>query len=338
MKKLLFICSTLILAIVFTACGSQQQTADNENIENDSEANKLDFPKKPIEIIVPYAVGGGQDIAARTFAKYLEEEIGQRVVVSNITGGGGVSGHTQIKDATPGGHTIGIIHTFTTIDQFTLEGIPYTEKDFIPIAMIAADPLVLVAKKDLGIDNFNDFIEYVRSKPGEVTIGMGGPWNGHDFFRHKLETEAGIQFERMMFQGGAPALNAVAGGNADSATPFVAEAIPQIEANTVVPLAVSSDERSPFLPDIPTVKENGLDVTQYMWRGFAVPAGTPEEIVNYLDDVFTKTFHNPKYQEEAEKAGLSLSFKNHEEFSTYYQEEFEFYKSVIEELGITPEQ
>ncbi|MCM3762983.1 tripartite tricarboxylate transporter substrate binding protein [Alkalihalobacillus oceani] len=339
-KSLLLLCFLLLFGISLAACGGEQQASGGEEAEgnNEGEAGQpLDYPTKPVEIIVPYDAGGGQDIAARTFAKHLEEELGQRVIVSNVSGGGGVMGHTQIANAEPDGYTLGIIHTFTSVDQFTLAEIPYTEKDFKPVAMIAADPLVLVAKKDIGVDNFEDFIEYVKGKPGEVTIGMGGPWNGHDFFRHKLETETGVEFERMLFQGGAPALTAVAGGNADSATPFVAEALAQIEADTVVPLAVSSDERSPLLPDIPTVKEFGYEVTQYMWRGFAVPANTPQEIVDYLDEAFTNTFNNPQYQEDAEKAGISLSFKNHEEFTTYAEEEFEAYKSVVEELGIEPQ-
>ena len=316
---------------------SDGNVSNNSNEQNDAEKSDLDYPKKPVEIIVPYDAGGGQDIAARTFAKYLEENLGQRVIVQNVTGGGGVVGHTEIADADPDGYTIGIIHTFTAVDQFTLEGIPYTEKDFLPVAMIAADPHVLVAKQDLGIDNFNDFIDHVKSNPGAVTIGMGGPWNGHDFFRINLENATDTQFERVVFQGGAPALTAVAGGNIDSATPFVAEAMAQVDVGSVVPLAVTSDERSNLLPDVPTVKEMGYDVTQYMWRGFAVPAETPMEIVEYLEDAFTKTFENPEYQEEAEQAGISLSFKGHEEFQEYYSEEFEKYKSMIEEIGLEPQ-
>ncbi len=336
-KYIVYFVVFLLLVLGLAACTNASDANKETDKTENTEGVAIDYPTKPIEIIVPYDAGGGQDIAARTFAKYLEETIGQRVIVSNVTGGGGVVGHTQLANAKPDGYTIGIIHTFTAVDQFTLKGIPYTEKDFLPVSMIAADPHVVVVNEKLGIDNLNDFVEYVRGRPGEVTIGLGGSWNGHDFFRINLEKAIGAEFERMPFQGGAPALTALAGGNVDSATPFVAEAMAQIDVGTLVPLAVTSDERSPLLPDVPTVKESGYDVTQYMWRGFAVPTDTPAEIVQFLSQAFEETFNNPEFQEDARKAGIEPSFKNHEEFKQYYDEEFASYRDLIKEIGLEPQ-
>ncbi|MFZ7103891.1 MAG: Bug family tripartite tricarboxylate transporter substrate binding protein [Peptococcaceae bacterium] len=342
MKKRIsiFLIAIMVFGIFLVGCQKQDEQSPNGSTKEESPKQaetEISYPEKPVEIIVPYAAGGGQDIAARVAAKYLEKYLGQRIVVTNVTGGGGVVGHTQIAKAKPDGYTIGIIHTFTYIDQFTMKGIPYTEKDFVPVALCAADPHILVARKNLGVQNLQEFIDLAKSKPGQITMGMGGAWNGHDFFRIFLEKASGAEFKRMPFQGGAPALTAVAGENCDTSTPFVAEALAQLDVGSVVPLAVSSDERIDVVKDIPTVKESGFDVAQYMWRGFTVPPGTPQEIIDKLADVFEKTFNDPEWIADAQKAGLNPKYMGPEEFTQYYQDEFTKYSGVVEELGIKPQ-
>ncbi|HSR11136.1 MAG TPA: tripartite tricarboxylate transporter substrate binding protein, partial [Thermodesulfobacteriota bacterium] len=201
------------------------------------------YPEKTVEMIVAYPAGGGMDVAFRILAKHAEKHFGQKLVVLNKVGGGGVIGNTEIARSKPDGYTIGCIPANIASDEFTIKNLPYAIKDFIPVVQIAADPHVLVIKNALNMD-FKQFVEHVRKNPSKVTMSMGGTWNSHDFFRAKLEKALGIKFLRMPYQGGAPAVQAVAGGHIDSSTPHVSEVLPSVEGKLVNPIALSDVVRA----------------------------------------------------------------------------------------------
>lgn len=296
---------------------------------------KLDYPTKTLEMVVAYPAGGGQDVANRILAKHAEKHMGQKIVVINRVGGGGVIGNTDISRSKPDGYTIGTIPANIASDEFTIKNLPYNVKDFIPVVMFAADPHVLVIKNSLKMD-FKQFIEYVRKNPLKVSMSMGGTWNSHDFFRAKLEKATGTKFLRTPYQGGAPALQAVVGGHIDCSTPHVSEVLPSLEGKLVTPIALSNPDRAPQLPNVPTVRECGYDVLQLNWRGITVPPGTPQEIIDYLEGVFTKAFKEPEFQKDLRKAGGFPVFLNHKDFTKYYYEEYDRYKALAKELGIEP--
>jgi len=141
----------------------------------------------------------------------------------------------------------------------------------------------------------------------------------------------------MPFNGGAPALAAVAGGNCDSASQSISEALAAMEAGHVVAIAVTSAERSPLAPNVPTLKEQGIDVVHAQWRGFVVTPGTPEEIIKILSEAFEKVYNDKGWQEEAKKAGLAPKFMNYKTFGEFYNKDFTVYKNLINELGIKPQ-
>ncbi len=303
--------------------------------EGVAEAGAAKYPTKPIEMVVAFPAGGGQDATFRILAKYAEKHVGTRIVVLNKVGGGGVIGNTDIARSKPDGYTLGTISNNQVTDELTVKGVPYTYKDFVPVAQIAADPHVLVVKNALGMD-FKQFIEHVRKNPNKVAMSMGGTWTSHDFFRVKLEKAYGVKFLRMSYQGGAPALQAVAGGHVDSATPFIVEAMPSIEGKLVTSVAVSCAERAPTLPNVPSVKELGQDVTQYNFRGVSVPPGTPQEIIDFLEDAFAKAYKDPEFQSDLKKVGIFPFFRGHKDFVKYYQEEAARYAAIAKELAIEP--
>jgi tripartite-type tricarboxylate transporter receptor subunit TctC len=294
------------------------------------------YPDKTVEMIVSYPAGGGQDVCFRILAKHAEKYMGQKIVVINKVGGGGVIGNTEIARSKPDGYTLGSIGTHTVTDDYTLKNLPFTHKSFVPVVQVAADPHVLVIKNALNMD-FKKFIEHVKKNPLKVSMSMGGTWNSHDFFRAKLEKAAGVKFLRTPYQGGAPAVQAVAGGHIDCSTPFVSEALPTVEGKLVTPVAVSDHQRAPQLPQVPSIKELGYEAAvQLMWRGVSVPPGTPQEIINYLEGVFTKAYNDPEFQKDFKKAGGFPSFRNHRDFVQYFKEDSERYGSLAKELGIEP--
>ncbi len=177
-------------------------------------------------------------------------------------------------------------------------------------------------------------IAKAKEKPGEVIFGIGGAWTSWDFLKIKLEEKTETNMKRMVFQGGAAATNAVAGGDCDIAVPFVSEALPQIQAGNVVPIAITSEERFKMTPDIPTVKESGVDFSHTMWRGIVAPAGVPEDIVKRLTEAFEAAYKDPQYQEEALKAGMFSEFKGGEEFKKFYMDNHSAYKTMIESTDL----
>ncbi len=333
MKKALSVLITLILlTTILTGCTSQGTPPSSKNSDQSSSAapEKKEWkPNKPIEVIVPYAAGGGQDVAARIFAKYAEEYVGQKIVVNNREGGSGTIGHTALANAKPDGYTLGIIHTWMLLDQFLVDGVKYTEKSFTPLTMFCADPTIVVTHKSLGVKNASELVELAKTKK----ITWGGPaFSAQDYPRLFVQIATGVEFSHMIFQGGAPALAAVAGGNCDVTSVFPSEYRAMASNPDVVPIAVTSDGKISEFPDLPSLKEQGIDATFYQWRGYAAPAGTSDDIVAFYDNAFKKTFENPKFQEDMKKAGFNLMYKNNADFTKYYLEGFEFNKKVVQDV------
>ncbi len=302
-------------------------------------AKPANYPSKPVEIIVPFAAGGGLDIAVRLLGKYAEQELGQRVVVSNKTGGGNIQGNVEGIRARPDGYVLGAWGNGLATDELLVRGVPYTHTDVQPLCMFANDPEVFtVGKKtaeERGWKTLRDVIDYAAANPEKVTMGMGGNWTPHDFLRLKTEESRGVKFNRMPFAGGAPALQSAASGNCDLVVPFLAELLGLIDSGLVVPLAVAYDARVPQIPDVPSVAELGFpEMTQTIWRCLTLPKNTPPEIVSYLEAVFEKVIADPEYQAEARKIGVNPVFMGAKDLEAFVAKEYAYYAAKTEEWGI----
>ncbi|MEA5011738.1 MAG: tripartite tricarboxylate transporter substrate binding protein [Angelakisella sp.] len=324
----------LSLSMVACSSGSPSSSSSAPSSTGSSAATGSNFPNKVVEIIVPFGAGGGADISVRTLAKYAEEALGQKIVIQNVTGGSGTVGLTQLAGATPDGYKIGYFASTNSNDSLLFEGIKYNEESFVPIIEFSADPHIIVASKKSGITNMDELVAKAKEKPGSLTFSLGGAWTSHDFLRISLEQTAGIEFKRMVYQSGSEAITSVASGDCDIAVPFVSEAIPQIEAGNVVPIAITSGERFDVVKDIPTIKEQGMDFTHTMWRALVAPAGTPQEVIDALAAAFKAAWENPEYQAEAKAAGVMTEFRMGEDLNKFYLENHASYKKMIEEGGV----
>ena len=297
------------------------------------------FPSRPLTIIVPFAEGGGLDLATRLLAKYAEPELGQNIHVVNDTAGGNIQGNMRGIAAEPDGYTLGAWGTGLVTDELIVKNATYSYRDVQPVCMFADDPEVIVIGRQFADDNnlrtLADLLEYVRRHPGQVTIGMGGNWTTHDFLRLKLENMAAVKFNRMPFLGGRPALRAAAEGNCNVALPFVSELLGELEEGRIVPLAVAYDERVSQLPDVPTTGEEGYpEMLQTIWRVITVPKGTAPAIVGRLEDAFGKALAKPELRAEAEKIGANIVFKNASLTRAFLDREHARYSDLTERLGI----
>ncbi|WP_319757461.1 tripartite tricarboxylate transporter substrate binding protein [uncultured Sphaerochaeta sp.] len=320
-KGLMLLLSVVLIGSVLFANGS-------------SETKAVAYPSKTIQMIVPYGAGGGADISVRLLTKYLEEELGQKFIVQNVSGGSGTIGFNQLANAKADGYTLGYFSSTQSNDNLLFEGIKYDNTSFTPISMYASDPHIVIASKSSGITNMQELIAAAKKNPGEITFGLGGAWTSHDFLRMNLENEAGIEFKRMVFQGGAAAVTAVAGENCTVAVPFVSEALAQIEAGNVVPLAISSKNRYQLADQIPTIMESGLDFTHTMWRAIVGPAGLSDDVVQTIDAAMGKVMSNPDFQKEALAAGIFADYMDAEAFSAFYEENHALYKKLIEDAQL----
>ncbi|WP_058486100.1 tripartite tricarboxylate transporter substrate binding protein [Defluviitalea phaphyphila] len=335
--KRILVSATIISILMTAIVGCSNSTTSNDtstnstgNETNETDSAKNEFPEKTIEIIVPFGAGGGADISVRNLAKYAEKELGQTIIINNVTGGSGTVGLTQLSQAKADGYKLGYFASTNSNDNLLFEGITYDVDSFKPIIIFSADPHIIVASKKSGITNMEELKAKAAENEESVSLGLGGAWTSHDFLRMSLEEELDVKFKRVVYQGGAGAVTAVANGDCDVAVPFVSEAIAQIEAGNIVPIAITSDERFELVPDIPTIKEQGFDYTHVMWRAIVAPAGTPDEVVEILADAFEAAYENPEYQEAAKESGVFSKLMVGEELDNFYLVNHEKYRRMIE--------
>src|SRR5699024_11009733 len=306
-----------LLTIILSGC----------NNESSADAN---FPEKEITIVVPWAAGGGTDAIARQVATGMEKELGQSVIIENIEGGGGIVGFQRIANADPDGYTIGFMSNSLLLQRYTAStSVDYEQ--FEPIGMVNEDPATLTVRSDAPWDTAEEFLEDAKNSPGELKVsnsGPGGIWHAASLM---LETTYDVEFTHVPYEGGNPAATSLAGGNVDATTTSVQEMLPLIENGDLKVLGTTSEERADHLDDIPTLKEQGIDATISVWRGFIATEDTPEEIVTALENVIEKATSNPDLVEYMDNGGYGLRYLNANEFSDFMDEEDANYSSIFGE-------
>ncbi len=295
------------------------------------------YPARPVEIIVPYAAGGGVDLTARILAEHAKGPLGQPLVVVNRTGGGGAVGFTAGAHARPDGYTLTMITNAALSDEFLVKGAQYSYRSFAPIVQVAFDPAVLIVQKGSPYDGpLKDFMEAARKSPGRLRVGAGGNWSAQDTTRALLEHEAGAQFARVPFPGGAPAVTALLGGHIDATIAYISEFKGYHEAGKVTPLALTGESRSPFLPDVPTFAELGVPLPVGVWRIMAAPAGTPPDVIQALEAAFMKALDDPAAQNAFRAAGVNLRVRRAAETRRYLEDQHRFYAQLVKDFGLEP--
>lgn len=340
-RKIAALALAAAMVMGLAGCGAKEETTAPAETKTEAEAPAEETeapaeeaastwkPDGPITVICPYGAGGGQDVAARIFAQYAEKYAGVKFVVENKTGGSGTIGNTAIATAEPDGYTLGMFHNLSLYDQYLVEGVTYTEDSFIQLAIFCADSTVIVANKNLGVNSISELVELAKSKPGEITWG-GPEFSSQTYPRMNVENASGVSFGKMIFDGGANALAAVAGGNCGVTSVFPSEYFAMADNPDVVAIATTGENRIDAVPDVPTMKEQGVDAKFYQWRSFVLPAGAPDEVVAFYDDVFAQVIADPDFQKDLTEGGFNLlEIAGHEAATEYMLEDFEANKDSI---------
>ncbi|WP_169544099.1 tripartite tricarboxylate transporter substrate binding protein [Sneathiella aquimaris] len=289
-----------------------------------SIAGATEFPKKPVGMIVAYSPGGGTDTAARVIAKYVQPHLGQRLIIQNKPGAGGQIGFTALAKAKNDGYKIGFINIPSIfMVKMLRDNVPYEMSDFEAIANIQLDPVVLVVKEDSPYKTFKDFLAAAKKDPGKVNVGGDGPQSNNQLQVVVAEKALTVDFNFVPFNGSGPAITATLGDQVVASVPSASSATSHIKNGRLRALAVFSDKRYAYLPDVPTIKEvSGVDVPGIgaSMRGVAVPKGMPEDVKAVIKNAFQKVMKDPAFIAHAEKMGLPLHYMNADDFSAYLSE------------------
>jgi tripartite-type tricarboxylate transporter receptor subunit TctC len=303
-----------------------------------STAWAQDYPGKPITMIVPFPPGGVADIVGRPLAASMEKTLKQPVVVTNRTGAGGAVGMTAAAKAAPDGYTVlmtlSSISIFPVSDPINGKAAPYELTDFAPIALLTADPTVLVVRADSPYKTIQEFIAGAKANPGKINYSSSGVYGTLHVAMEMFANAAGIKLFHVPYQGGGPALTALLGGQVEALASGPAAAAAQMKGGKVRALASWSTERLKLLPDIPTFKELGYkDVEFYIWAGMVVPAATPAPIQQKLREAVRAAVKDPAFSGAMEKVGSPIDYRDAPEFKKYWDADAARLKAALQKIG-----
>jgi tripartite-type tricarboxylate transporter receptor subunit TctC len=297
------------------------------------------YPSKPVRVVVPYPPGGSTDIVARVIGEQLSQSMGQRFVVDNRPGAGGNIGMQLAAGAEPDGYTVVVGTTAHAINMTLFKDLPYdTVKDFEPIALLTEIPLILVVNPAVEAQSVADLIALAKERPGTLNVASSGNGQSTHLAAEMFNAMAGIKLTHVPYKGSAPAITDVVAGHVQLMFDTVMSALPHVQAGKLRALAVSSAERAPVAPDVPTIAEAALPGYEAIaWNGLFAPAGTPRAIIDQLNAEVVRALQSEKVKEQLASLGATTRPTMPNEFSTYVRDEVSKWAKVVKESGATVE-
>ncbi len=294
------------------------------------------FPSKPVRIVIGFPAGGPLDQHARLLSDRLQTQLGQPVIIDYKAGAGGTVGAQEVMKAPPDGHTLMLANTgVMVINPALYSKLPYqTLKDFVPVARTAMQPLAFLVHPKVPVNTLPEFIEYAKARPGQINYGSAGNGGSSHLVPEMLKSATGIFMVHIPYRGSAPAFTDLMAGQVQ----FMAESIPQAaqyhRQGKVRALAVTSRERNPALPEVPTAIESGLRNFEVVgFYGFLAPAGTPRDVVNRLSEAFRAVLTQPDTRSRMVAQGADPAFLGADEFARYLQTEMPRWAEVVRASG-----
>ena len=295
------------------------------------------YPSRAVTIIVPFPPGGVADIVGRPLAAMMEKTLRQPVVIVNRTGAGGALGMREAAKASPDGYTIlmalSSISIFPVAERVNGKPPAYELKDFAPIALVTADPTVLVVRADTPYKTVKDFVAAAKANPGKINYSSSGVYGTLHVAMEMFASAAGIKLFHVPYGGGGPAVTALLGGQVEASAQGPAAAIGQIKAGKMRALAGWGTERLKLLPELPTFKELGYDVEFYIWSGVFAPAGTPAPVLLKLREAVRAAATSAEFRGAMEKVSTPVSYLDAPEFAKYWERDARRLAAAVEKIG-----
>ncbi|MBA2963319.1 tripartite tricarboxylate transporter substrate binding protein [Ramlibacter sp. MAH-25] len=294
------------------------------------------YPNKPIRVIVPFAAGSTTDIIARAIADKMSQSMGQQLVIDNRGGASGTIGQAAVAQAAPDGYTVMVHSSSHTVSPHTFAKLPFdTEKDFAGVTPISSTPNVLVVSPAKNFKALGELLAAARAKPGSMNFASAGQGSATHLNAEKFKLAAKIDAQNIPFKGSAEAVTEVAAGRVDYYFSPIAPVIGQIRSGQLVPLAVGSPKRAAALPNVPTTAEAGVPGSEFnFWIGMMVPARTPRDIVNRLQEEVVKALATPEVKERFTALGADAWTLKPEQFDAYIRDEIKSNAALVKAAGL----
>lgn len=291
------------------------------------------YPTRNIEVVVPYSAGGGTDLVTRAFVDVANKYLPHNMGVVNKTGGGGAVGLTEIAMARPNGYKIGTgTVELTMLPNLGL--VQWKAADVTPIARLNAEPAAISVKSDAPWNSYQEFIDYAKANEGKIRIGNSGSGAIWHIAAEALADVAGVKFTHIPYNGANPAVTELLGGHIEAVTVSPAEVVTHVNNGTIKILAVMADERLAAFPDVPTLKELGVDLSIATWRGIVAPKNISDEVKTVLEDVALKVNQDPAFKSALEKMNLTHAYLNSEDFAKEIEKDNAFFNHIMTKLGM----
>lgn len=296
------------------------------------------FPAKPVRMIVPYPAGGSTDQMARMIAPRMAAALGQPVVIENQGGGATMIGSGAAARAPADGHTLLVTANVFAVNTLLHKAPSYKVEDFVPVAGIASYPYVLTVHPSVPAKNVAELIDYAKREPAKTNAVSLGPGGVTHLLNERFEALAGVKITDIHYRGSAPAITDLLSGQVQMYFDTVVTAMPQIRAGKLRALAVSTEERSPLLPDIPTFKEAGYPgMTQRGWFGVFAPAGTPQPVIERLNREVLAATAADEARARFERDGLTRMNFTPAQFSAFIKDDVAPWARTLKALNIQVE-
>ena len=296
------------------------------------------YPARPIKLVIGYPPGGGVDINARLLAAKLSELLGGSVVVENKPGAGTNIANDFVAKSAPDGYTLLMNTSSVTINMSLYKNPPFnTLRDFAPVAVFSDSQNIMVVNAAKPYKSASDVLAAARAKPGALTYGSAGPGSTQHLTAELLKLQTKTDILHIPYKGSAPALTALMSGEVDMVFINVPAILQHVRSGRLRPLAAAGSKRSELLPDVPTLKESGINLEMALWFGVLAPAGTPNQIVQSLNAAIAKAARAPDVRQKLLDQGAEPVGNTTEEFAAMLRDEVPKWGEVIRASGIKPE-
>ena len=304
-----------------------------------AEATAQAWPSKPIKLVAPYPPGGQTDVVSRYFAEKLSGVLGQQVIVENKAGAQGMVGAEIVKNAAPDGYTFLYVNSsMMCINPYVYKKLPYDGfKDFVPVTQHGLAPLMMVVPPSLGPKSVKEFVAWARERKGKVNFASFGTGSSSHIWGEMLNQAEKLDMTHVPYKGAGPAIQDTLAGHIPMTIQDLAAGGPSIMAGKLTPLAITSVQRWPRLPDVPTFKEAGYDIALSGWNAILAPAGTPPEIVERVSSELRKLVQTPEGKERLLDMGLIATGTTSAELTEIMKTGCAAWGDAVKRAGIEPE-
>ena len=295
-------------------------------------ASAADYPKEPVQLLIPFGAGGSADFLGRALANAAEKYLGQPIVPVNRPGAGGGIMYNALKNSKPNGYTLGWCSTgiLTVTD---IGNVPFKWDAFDYACRIGYSGLPIAVRADAPWKTFKEFVDYVKKNPGKVKIGNAGTGSATHVAAIVIEKDLGLQMIHVPL-GAERRIPSLLGGEMDAICVPLPEIAAQVQAGKARLLVIPSENRDPDYPNVPTCKELGYNIVIDLWRGISTPKGTPDNVLKKIEEAFKKGTEDPKFREISKKNSFIISFMDRPQFEKYVKEQDVIMAKVMEEAGL----